>query len=126
MPDPADTFFAAAREGTLLIQRCDRCGVHQFTLPGLSAGVERCRACTASHPRWVPAAGTGTIATYTVVHGRDRGPRTVAGLVELDEGPWVPARIEAEPERVRVGQPVVVAFAEGEDAARPVPVFVPG
>jgi uncharacterized OB-fold protein len=128
--DPTTTFFAAARTGTLLIQRCEHCGAHQFTLSGLTPGVERCRACAAPRPPWVPAAGTGEVASFTVVHGRsgDDGappPRHAAGLVQLDEGPWVQARIDADPDTVHIGMRVAVAFPTADESEEPPPVFVP-
>lgn len=35
----------------------------------------------------VPAAGTGTVVSWSVVHQRGGG-RLPVGIVELDEGPW--------------------------------------
>jgi uncharacterized OB-fold protein len=38
----------------------------------------------------VPAAGTGTVVSWSVVHARgaDGPTRTVVGIVQFDEGPW--------------------------------------
>ena len=126
--DASAPFFDAARGGALLIQRCGMCEHEQFALTGLSAGVGRCRRCGAQDPAWIPAKGTGRVETFTVIPGRpakDGSPPvpTVAAIVELDEGPWMTAPLDAPPGDVTVGAPVVVAFLPGEGEAEPLPVF---
>jgi hypothetical protein len=57
-----------------------------------------------------------------VVHGRDG--TTVAGVVELDEGPWLHARlVDVDAGALAVGAPLVVGFADAGDER--VPVFRP-
>jgi uncharacterized protein len=77
----------------------------------------------------VPAAGTGTIVSWAVVHQRDPDgtvTRLPVGIVELDEGPWwwtsFPA---ADPDADLFGARVQVAYetlGEG-DSAEAIPYF---
>ncbi|MEV7970899.1 OB-fold domain-containing protein, partial [Sphaerisporangium sp. NPDC088356] len=116
-------FFDGTARGDLLIGRCGRCG-------GFSAPQERtCAHCGSPGPSLTPAAGTGTVISWSVVHGRSRdgepGPRTVVAIVELDEGPWLQAQVTGmEPEDVSAGSRVRAAFERPEDGEA-VPVFVP-
>jgi len=127
--DASAAFFDGARDGVLLIQRCAACGHEQFALTGLSAGVDRCRHCGAPDPAWVPAAGTGRVETFTVIParpGKDGAvpPPAIAAVVELDEGPWVTAPLDARPGDVRAGARVSVSFRAAEGDGEPLPVFV--
>ncbi len=115
-----DPFWAATTRGVLLIPRCETCAASSWPPRPFCP---RCGAAEA--PALVPAAGTGTIYSYTVVRRargdyRDLVPYVVA-YVELDEGPRVLSNIvDADPEAVRIGQPVEIVFDEpGEDASAP-------
>ncbi|MFI9307805.1 bifunctional MaoC family dehydratase N-terminal/OB-fold nucleic acid binding domain-containing protein [Streptomyces triculaminicus] len=101
----------AARE--LLIQRCDACGRPRFPwLPG-------CGDC--GSPDWtaVPASGAGTVFSYVVMHHPPFpafDPPYAVGLIELAEGVRMISNIVGvEPERVRVGMPVVLEFVRVDD-----------
>jgi uncharacterized OB-fold protein len=66
--------------------------------------------------RWVPAAGTGSVYTYTVVHHvyepamADRIPYVLA-VVALDEGPFFHTDlVDCPPQAVQVGLRVEVVF----------------
>ncbi|MFF7154735.1 OB-fold domain-containing protein [Streptomyces sp. NPDC008139] len=104
--DPVSTtYFRAAQEGTLLIQRCPSCHATQH-YPRLI-----CRVCAAT-PEWEAASGRGTVYTYTVVRqagmpGFDEDAPYVIALVDLDEGPRMMGNITGCPvDEVRVGQRV--------------------
>ncbi len=114
-------FFDGTARGELLVRRCAACDHHDAP-QSLS-----CARCGSDDLTWTPARGTGTIASWTVLHGRPRDgepvPRNVAAIVELDEGPWLHARIiGAKPEAIATGHRVAVDFVcpEGGEA---VPVF---
>ena len=77
----------------------------------------------------VPADGTGTVVSWSVVHGRgsDGSPtRTVVGIVELAEGPWWWTELRADPDADLGGASVHVEFVPSGDGDRDeiVPVFV--
>ena len=117
-------YFEAAREGQLVVRRCDGCGLLRHP-PG--AG---CPWCGSLASGWQPVSGRGTIYSYEIVTQpiqpgfRDWAPYPVV-LVELDEQQGVPTpddglrlvanlltpdfQPEAE-ERVAIGARVEVLF----------------
>ncbi len=112
-PDPVTApFWQAAKQGRLLLQRCPKCGAHQFYPQSC------CRRCLSEDLLWVDAKGKGVVYTYTIVHRAPSRPfepdvpYTVA-LVDLAEGCRMISNIVgASPEAVRVGMPVEVVFEE--------------
>lgn len=113
-------------ENKLMGSRCGMCG-------SLSAPPRPiCVHCHAIEMQWVPLSGFGRLAAYTciavgppfmIAEGYDRKNPYCVGVVELDEGVRVDARIEGvnarRPETIRVGMPLHVRFlhrGEGEDA----------
>ncbi|MFG2965236.1 Zn-ribbon domain-containing OB-fold protein [Streptomyces sp. NPDC048288] len=119
--DPAtDLFFDATARGHLLLRRCTACGAHAAPP---SDSCPRCRNATAD---WEPAAGTATVVSWTVVHGRTPGAERTAALVELTEGPWMYAALRGlrPGERPWAGMPVAVAF-ERPEGGEAIPVFHP-
>ena len=98
-------------EGTLLVQRCRECGLHQAPARLL------CDACGADAPAWTRATGLAVVHTYVVMHHAYlRGtpvPYAVA-LIELDEGPRLLARADDVPlQDLRVGMRVRAGPAQG-------------
>jgi uncharacterized protein len=90
---PAETaltaeYWAAARRGVILLQRCVSCGTV------LHPPAPVCPGGTGHALSWFEASGFGRLASFTrVVHAAhpavaDRLPYLVA-LVELDEGPRI-------------------------------------
>lgn len=116
------TWFDFCRRGELRIQLCRDCERHVF-YPRFV-----CPDCLGSHLDWVPASGRGSVHTFTVQHRAPasyRGPLPfVVAIVELEEGVRMLTRIAADPDSVRIGMPVTVAWARLEDDFQ-VPVFVP-
>jgi uncharacterized protein len=124
--DDRDTggFFAAAREGRLVVRRCNGCDA-VLHLPRAY-----CAGCGSWDGRWQDAAGTATLHSWTVVehqvHPAFPVPYTIV-LVELDEVPAVrmvgyldgaPDLVAGRPMRVRfdpVGDGVVVPGWEPAD-----------
>jgi uncharacterized OB-fold protein len=120
-------YWAAAREGRLVVQECRSC--RQVWHPPLP----RCPHCHAADPGWRPVSGDGAVYTYTVVrhatHYAFAGQVPyVLAIVELAEGPrLVTALLGIEPGRpdqVRVGLPVRVTFREVTDGVT-LPYFEP-
>jgi uncharacterized OB-fold protein len=110
-PGPDDQgFWEGTKRHELLIQRCSGCGALRFW------GKPMCAECNSFDSEAVPASGRGTIWSYTTTyHGWSRAwkeavPYT-AVVVQLDEGPRLTSNlVDAEPEAIRVGLPVEVAF----------------
>ena len=110
-----EPFWAAARRGELLVQRCRHCGLHQHYPRVL------CGRCWRQDLDLVRSAGRGRVWTYTVVH-RPGHPAWeadvpyVLALVELDEGPRLMTNVVGvPPERVRVGMRVEARFDRRDD-----------
>jgi len=85
-PVRADAESAAFLEGTargeFLIARDTTTGAYLDSKFDVDADPDRYER--------VPAAGTGTVVSWSIVHGKSaEGPvRSVVAIVELDEGPW--------------------------------------
>jgi hypothetical protein len=127
-PRPAPTlttlpFWTAAREGRLEIQRCCQCGDFVF-YPR-----ERCPQCGSAALEWQEIEGAGVVYSFTVARRpthrllTSRVPYVVA-MVELAVGPrMTSALLGVEPDDVRIGMPVTVAFEADDEFTYP--VFVP-
>ena len=125
LPTPdAETkpFWDACKDGRFLLRHCNACGRdHYYPRPF-------CPTCWSDDVSWVPAAGRGTLYTYSVVHVNDLPPFPervpyVAAIVELDEGPRVMTNIVDVPfDELQVGTPVTVEFTAISDDVT-IPVF---
>jgi uncharacterized OB-fold protein len=119
-------FWAGAREGRLLIQRCQRCG----TFIHLPRPV--CRACRSFDLAPAEVSGRATVYAFTETHRAfhpffvDRVPYLLA-TVELEEQPGLMLLSNlvgvAEPD-VRIGMDVLVDF-EDLSPDLTIPVFRP-
>ncbi len=121
-PDTAP-FWRATREGRLTYQVCRRCGAVGFYPRA------HCTGCGGPELEWRTSAGEGTIYTFTVIrqHGHPffagRVPYALA-LVDLDEGfRMLTEIVGADPEQVRVGQRVELAWEDAGEVR--IPVFRP-
>lgn len=108
-------FFEGAAEGRLLVPHCPDCGRSH------APQVMRCIDCGAHPLQWREVSGHGSIVSWGVAHPRRADGASarpaLLGLIELDEGPWLHARIDASAPDFRVGSRVRVAFhhpQEGE------------
>jgi uncharacterized OB-fold protein len=122
-PESAD-FWAALREGRLLVQRCQVCGNHQL-YPR-----DRCLACRGP-VEWAVASGRGTVYSYTVIRQnhsrpfRDWIPYVVA-LIDLEEGPRVMSNVVGiDPEDVHVGMAVKATRFEAVSDEAGIALFEP-
>ena len=120
MTDPVvnlRAFFEEARAGRLTAIRCGKCG--ELAIPPR----EFCPACHERAWTAVPLAGTGTIASFTVIRIPPRGfggqvPYAIAS-VRLDEGLSVLGRLVDVPlDTIRVSMPVRFRpLVEGDQTA---------
>lgn len=113
--DLGRTFWSAAKEGRLLVQRCSACGTHQF-YPRL-----HCITCGTPDPEWVQARGTGKLHTFSIVH-RTADAAFAAevpyafGIVELDEGPRLTVNVVDTPlDELVCDMPVRIVFTNVTD-----------
>jgi uncharacterized OB-fold protein len=104
-------------EEKLMGSRCKECGV--LSVPPRSI----CTKCYGSEMKWVEMKGKGELAAFTCIaigppfmikEGYDRKHPYVCGVVELQEGVRVVARIEgvdgSQPETIKIGTPLRVEF----------------
>ena len=80
-----------------------------------------CPHCASPELSWAPAAGTGTVVTWSVVHTKGL-PNVTVGIVELDEGPWVQLQLVGDLPADLHDLRVRVAF-EHPEGGEAVPVF---
>ena len=121
--DLTEPFFTAGAEGRLLLATCDVCS--EMRLPTAPS----CPTCLGEGYTWNEVSGRGTVYTFAIMHQRYHPawepdlPYNIA-LVELDEGPRMPANIiGVENDKIAVGMPVEVVWEREGDA--PVPRFRP-
>jgi uncharacterized OB-fold protein len=117
-------FWEGCRAGELRLQRCGGCSRLRYPVATV------CPHCLSTEAAWEPVSGRGEIYTFAVFRHsyndawRERIPYAVA-LVRLAEGPIVIGDVVgAEPESLRVGQPVRAVFRELEGGIS-VPGFEP-
>lgn len=106
-------FFDAARDGSLLVQRCQQCGTAQL-------GSEICNHCFDVRLEWVAASGKGVIHSFVVMHLTYHAafvPPYRSALVELEEGPRLPVLL-LDGADAQIGQAVDIGFAPAENATR--------
>ena len=113
-------YWQGAREGRLLIRRCDGCGQTHFMPRHL------CPACWSDDLRWVEATGRGTVHSFTIIRRAPLAafaPRVpyVVALIDLEEGPRMMANILGDDALdTAIGDAVEVCFEDrGEGAAVP-------
>ena len=113
-------------EDKLMGSKCRKCGA--LSVPPRPI----CIKCHGSEMEWVEMKGKGKLAAFTCVaigppfmikEGYDRKHPYVSGVVELEEGAKVVARIEGidatKPEAIRIGAPLRIEFlhrGEGENS----------
>lgn len=114
-------WWDTTREHRLTVQSCTACGHLQHPPRAL------CTSCgSLEHLELVPAAGTGTVDTFTTVHRALRpGVPTpyVLARVRLDEGPLLLTRLSGEQDWA-IGDLVSVGWVDLADG-RALPVFHP-
>ncbi len=102
-------FWAAAKQGRLLLQHCPSCGDTRFPPAPV------CPQCLAGDQDWVEASGKGTLESWIEMHRaywdgfKDDLPYCVC-LVRLEEGPVVVSNLVDNTENLRMGAPVKAVF----------------
>lgn len=112
-------------EEKLMGSKCEKCGT-VFTPPRVI-----CKKCRNMDMEWIQMKGKGELAAFTciaigppfmIAEGYDREHPYCTGVIELEEGPKVCARIEGvepdKPETIKIGTSLTVKFLhrdEGEN-----------
>jgi uncharacterized protein len=110
-------FWAATKEGRLLIGRCRACAEPHFYPRTI------CPHCGKPEVDWVAASGTGRIYSYSIMR-RAETPYAIA-YVALEEGVTLLSNlVDCDFERLAVGQSVTLAWRDAGPDAR-IPVFTP-
>ncbi len=110
-------FWDAAAAGRLMLGKCEACGQVHFYPRAL------CPFCLSDNTALQPAAGTGTIYTYSVMR-RAPIPYAIA-YVTLDEGVSMMTNIvDCDLDGIRIGQKVRLVWKPSEGGP-PVPMFTP-
>ncbi len=121
------SFNQFLNEEKLMGSKCKKCGT-LFSPPR-----PICIKCYSSDMDWVELKGKGKLLTYTCIYvgppwmaeefGTDRKHPYCSGVVELEEGTKIDARIEGvdagKPESIKIGMPLTVTYlhrGEGEQA----------
>jgi len=119
------SFHQFLNEGKLMGSRCKKCGT-LFSPPR-----PLCIKCYSRDMEWADLKGKGKLLTFTTINvgppwmveqGYDRKNPYCSGVVELEEGVRIDARIEGvdttKPETIKIGTPLTVEFlhhGEGEN-----------
>ncbi len=125
-PFTAVSFDQYIAEGKLMASRCKDCG--ELTLPPRAI----CPKCHSEKLAWTETSRKGKLAGFTVIsiaptfmieQGYGRNNPYVSGIVELDEGVKVSARITGldatKPEEIKIGTSLAIdflTFGEGDNA----------
>ena len=112
-------FQQFVNEKKLMIAKCKKCGA--LYMPPRPI----CMKCQSKEIEWVEAKGKGKLAAFTAIavgptfmiaEGFDRNNLYCTGVVQLDEGPRVTARIlgvdTKNPAQIKVGIPMIVEFLD--------------
>jgi uncharacterized OB-fold protein len=113
-------------EGKLMGCRCLKCGERYVPPRPL------CVKCSSPDLKWMEINGRGRLVAFTCIaiappfmmaQGYDRKHPYISGVVELDDGGRVDARIEGvdplKPESIRIGAPMKAIFIQRKNAEVP-------
>jgi len=116
-PISAISFHQFLNENKLMGSKCNKCGT-LFSPPR-----PICTKCFSREMEWVELKGKGKLVTFTSINigppwmveqGYDRTHPYCSGVVELEEGVKIDARIEgvdaSKPETIKIGTPLTVDF----------------
>lgn len=126
LPDKdSETYWSAANQSVLLVQRCTACGKAQFYFRAL------CHHCHSGDLATERSTGLGTVATFSIVHRPPlscfkRDVPYVVALVDLDEGVRFLTNVtHCDPASVHIGQKVRVVFERIEGSEQILPKMEP-
>jgi uncharacterized OB-fold protein len=113
-------FYEGARQGRLIIQKCDQCGTLRFP------ATELCSNCLSTRSRWAPVSGRGEIYSFNIMHqvyhpGFAAEVPYAVVVVQLEEGcKFISNLVGVKPHDIKIGMPVEVTFEKlSEDVTIP-------
>ena len=120
-PFTSDSFYQYVKERKLMGSRCKGCGTLYVPPKAL------CGRCQSMDMEWASLSGKGKLAAFTAIsvglsammkEGFDRNNPYCSGVIELDEGPRISARVlgadARQPERIAIGIPARVEYLQDE------------
>src|SRR5260370_40656612 len=117
-------FFEASRQGQLVVQKCDGCGVLRFPPRRL------CPNCLSRESSWTAVSGEGEVYSFIVMH-RVYHPAFASQVpyagatVKLKEGARILSNvIGIDPHQIKCGMPVKVSFEKLNEEVT-LPMFRP-
>lgn len=130
-PFTSDSFYQYVKERKLMASRCKGCGALYLPPKAL------CGRCQTTDMEWAALSGRGKLVAFTTIavglsemmkEGFDRHNPYCSGVVELEEGPRISARIlgvdAKRPEGIAVGSPARIDFLQDEEGKiRPAVAF---
>lgn len=127
----AAAFYEFLKEGKLMGVRCNACGKLSVEPRSL------CPACHSREMAWHQFSGKGQLSTFTCIsivpmvmaeQGYGRNNPYCSGVVTLEEGPRISARIlgvdASQPQSIQTGMALELALQE-LDSEKPALVFQP-
>jgi uncharacterized protein len=110
-------FWEAAKEGRLLIKRCQDCGETHYYPRDI------CPHCMSANTEWIETKGEGCVYSFSPM-GKDEARYTLA-YVTLDEGVTMLTNlVDGDAATFVIGQRVKLVF-KPSDGGYPVPMFTP-
>lgn len=109
-PDGSNAaFYRHCSEGRLAFQRCDDCGAWRH-LPRIM-----CARCGSTRWSWQESSGRGSLYSWTVTHQAMHPAFAtevpyVVGVIEMEEGVRLVARVRVRPDELLLDLPVEVDF----------------
>jgi uncharacterized OB-fold protein len=113
------SFDQYINEYKLMAARCTQCGGTYIPPRAI------CPKCHSDQLEWVESSGKGSLAAFTVIYngptfmlkqGFGRTRPYISGIVMLDEGTCISARITGidptRPDLIKIGTPLMVDFVE--------------
>ncbi|NLP60132.1 Zn-ribbon domain-containing OB-fold protein [Paraburkholderia sacchari] len=110
-------FWEAAKDGRLLVKRCEDCGETHYYPRDI------CPHCMSASTEWLESKGLGMVYSFSTM-GKEEARYTLA-YVSLDEGVTMLTNlVDCDAAALSIGQRVKVVFKPSE-GGYPVPMFAP-
>ena len=111
-------YFDSLARGFLQVRRCRSC--EHLSPPA----AQSCSRCHGDSLEWTATAGHGHVVATVVDHAVAGEPQVV-GFIELDEGPWIAARILGADDAVPADTAATMVITQPTTGSQgePVPAF---